>query len=242
MVINTTKTKSMLITTQQRHRHLQDTKLTIKVNNQELKQVTSEKLLGVVLDENLHWREHVNRVYKKITSNLALLRRIKQYLPQWSRILFYNAYIMPHLDFCVTVWGNCSDMTKLLKLQKQAARIILDCNIMTPSNEMFNKLKWLPIQEWVRYRKANMMYKAMNHKTPDYISNMFQPLSSVHKRDTRQSENGNLYLPPRAKLNVFRNSLRYSGADIWNNLPTNIRNAPSVAVFKNRYFEMYFNE
>ena len=67
----------------------------------------------------------MNGVYKKISQTLALFRRLKQFLPQWSRILFYNSYIMPHLDYCVTVWGDCSDVARLEKLQKQAARIIL---------------------------------------------------------------------------------------------------------------------
>ncbi len=47
------------------------------------------------------------------------------------------AYIMPHLDYCVTVWGECSDLNKLVKLQKQAARIILDCHYLTPSKDMY---------------------------------------------------------------------------------------------------------
>ena len=57
----------------------------------------------------------------------ALELSIKHFLPKWSKMMFYNAYIMPHFDYCVTVWGDCSDLNKLTKLQKQAARIILDC-------------------------------------------------------------------------------------------------------------------
>ena len=92
---------------------------------------------------------------------------------------------MPHLDYCVTVWGDCSNISKLLKLQKQAAQIILDCHYQTPSNEMFNKLKWLPIKEWVNYKKAIMTFKAINGKTPLYISSMFKPVGEVHGRTTR---------------------------------------------------------
>ena len=68
------------------------------------------KVIGVVVDENLQWREHVNGVYKTISRTLALFRRIKQFLPQRSGIMFYKAYIMPHIDYCVTVWGDCSYM------------------------------------------------------------------------------------------------------------------------------------
>ena len=63
-----------------------------------------------------------------------------------------------HLDYCVTVWGT-SDDARLDKLQKQETRIILDYHYLTPSKEMFSKLRWLPLKDWVKYRKATMTYK-----------------------------------------------------------------------------------
>ena len=216
-------------------------RLNITLNELNLQQVSQQKVIGVVVDENLKWREHVNGVYKKISQTLALFRRIKQFLPQWSRILFYNSYIMPHLDYCVTVWGDCSDVARLEKLQKQAARIILDCHYLTPSKDMFSQLRWLPLKDWVTYRKATMTYKAINGKAPDYISAMFRYVSDVHKRTTRQTCNKDLYIPSKARLNVFRNTLRYSGAHIWNNLPAKVKNVSSVKMFKTSYLNMYFS-
>ena len=101
------------------------------------------------VDENLQWREHVTGVFKKVSQTLALFRRIKHFFPKWSNIMFYNDYIMPHLHYCVIVWGDCTDLNKLVKLQKQAARIILDCHYLTHSKDMFCKLKWLPMNDWV---------------------------------------------------------------------------------------------
>ena len=133
MVINTAKTKCMLTTTKQRRHHLRNNQLAITLNDQELQQVKQHKVIGVVVDGNLQWCERVNGVFKKVSLTLALFRRIKHLLPKWSKIMFYNAYIMPHLDYCVTVCGDCSDLNKLVKLQKQAARIVLDCHYLTPS-------------------------------------------------------------------------------------------------------------
>ena len=86
-----------------------------------------------------------------------------------------------------------------------------------------------------------MTYKAINGKAPDYISAMFRYVSDVHKRTTRQTCNKDLYIPPKARLNVFRNTLRYSGAHIWNNLPANVKNVSSVEMFKTSYLNMYFS-
>ena len=80
-----------------------------------------------------------------ISSKLALLRRIKRYLPIEYRKLFYNAYILPSLDYCLTIWGNTSktQVERLHKLQKGAARIILDAAPDAPSQPLFTELNWL---------------------------------------------------------------------------------------------------
>ena len=93
LVINTAKTKCVLITTKQRRHHLRDNQLAITLNNQQLQQVKQHKVIGGVVDENLQWREHVNGVFKKVSQTLALFRRIKHFLPKWSKIMFYNAPI-----------------------------------------------------------------------------------------------------------------------------------------------------
>ena len=155
--------------------------------------------------------------------------------------MFYNSYIAPHMDYCCTVWGSSSHTTRLLKLQKQAARIILNCDWTVSSKDMFRTLKWLPIHDWIKFRKACMVFKCINGTAPSYLCNMFKTVSSMHNRCTRQSCNNDLYLPPRAKLNIYRNSLQYSGAQIWNSLPTNIRAAPNLKVFKHKYLNHYIN-
>ena len=133
--------------------------LAVAINEHNLQQVNQQKVIGVVVDGNLKWRgEHVNGVCKKISQILALFRRIKPFLRQWSRILFYNSDIMPHFDYSVPVrgGGDYSVVARLEKLQKQAARINLDSHYLTPSKDMFSKLRWLRLKDWVKYRKATM--------------------------------------------------------------------------------------
>ena len=187
MVTNTAETKYMLISTKQRRHHLRNNQLAITLNDKQLQQVKQHKVIGVDVDENLQWREHVIGVFKKVYQTLALFRRIKHVLPKWSKIMFYNAYIMPHLDYCITVWGDWSDLNKLVKQQKQASRKIFDCHYLTPSKDMFCKLKWLPMNDWVKYRRATMTFKAINGNAPYYISSMFKPVGEVHSRTIKQT-------------------------------------------------------
>ena len=53
----------------------------------------------------------------KINKKLRLLKRIKNYLPLHSRILFYNSYILPNFDCADIVWGDRGNETLMSDLQ-----------------------------------------------------------------------------------------------------------------------------
>ena len=145
---------------------------------------------------------------KKCKSLLFLLNRIKKYLNIPTRKLFYNAYILPHLDYCCSVRGNASTelMTSIIKFQKRAARSILDKPIETPSEELFAELKWITFPERVLYQKAILIYKIMHNLTPAYLTNMFTFSKEVHDRTLRSTADNLLYIP-KPNIEHYRNSL-----------------------------------
>ena len=103
MVLNLKKTKCMLISTYQRMHKLTSKVLNICVNNEPLECVSSDKLLGVVVDENLTWKGHVDKVHRTVSMLLAKFRRIKPYLPTDARIQYVQTFIFPHFDYCSAV-------------------------------------------------------------------------------------------------------------------------------------------
>ena len=79
------------------------------------------------MDDNLMWNNHFQLVSKKISSYLWLLSKIKSYLSVEHRLLFYNAYIKLHFEYCSTVWSNTStgNINKITKLQRRVCKLIL---------------------------------------------------------------------------------------------------------------------
>ena len=102
MLINPTKTTCMLIGTTQRIATVTN-ELNINLENQFIKNVNTQKLLGIYIDNNLDWKEQVDHICKNINSRLFLLSKIKKYLDKKSRILFFNSYILPIFDYCSNV-------------------------------------------------------------------------------------------------------------------------------------------
>ena len=123
-----------------------------------------------------------------------------------------------------------SNIDRNLKLQKRAAKIILNATIETSSAEMFAKLGWATITKRQNYNKAVLTYKALNNLTPSYISDLLTPVSLTLNRMPRSSTNGSLAVF-RSKTAIFDHSFSSSAPRLWNQLPESIRKLTSLNVF-----------
>ncbi len=81
IAINNEKTKAILIITCQKLCTLPVKELNITVKGKVLENVKHEKLLGLVVDQNLSWNSHITKVHKTVSMLLAHFRRIKPFLP-----------------------------------------------------------------------------------------------------------------------------------------------------------------
>ena len=79
MVINTDKTKVMLIKSRQKRYNLQNDNLLLNSSGVDLKLSSNEKILGVQIEENLIWNGQFQYISKKIASSLWLLSQIKSF-------------------------------------------------------------------------------------------------------------------------------------------------------------------
>ena len=77
-----------------------------------------------------------------------------------------------------------------------------------------------------------MMYKIAYNIAPSYLINLFQMrnVSDDTISSLRSVDNKN-FLVPKPKINLFKNSLTYSGAIIWNSIPLEIKNSNSLNIF-----------
>ena len=163
----------------------------------------------------------------------TLLKLLSIYVGKDSLNQYYNSYILPIFDYGCLIWGGntAAQTNRPLKLQKRAARIILRADIMTPSQSMFDQLKWLSFPKRFQYHASIMMYKSLNNLAPDYMIDHFNKVSESHSRNLRSVEN-DLLMIPFSKTRYYDRSFAIQGAKQWNSLPINIRNAPSLNSFK----------
>ena len=105
LTINANKTKSMLIGSKQKVCNA-DLNVSIAGSSVVQVQVKYVKCLRVIIDESLSWGPHVEYVKKTVSSNLGMLNRIRNCVPQSSLHSLFVCLVTPSLDCCCTVWGG----------------------------------------------------------------------------------------------------------------------------------------
>ena len=101
----------------------------LKLNTTELKQVSSQKILGVTIDQKLSFDDHIDELCNKLSQRIAVLSKIKWFLPLEQRKAFYNANMIKQtMLYASNVWSACStgNLQRIFRLQNRSACIILD--------------------------------------------------------------------------------------------------------------------
>jgi hypothetical protein len=228
MSINPVKTEVMLVTTRQKRQVLPAPLPPISVCNQTIKEVQSHTLLGVTIDNNLSWHDHISKISKTIAKKSYQLTRIKHFLNSQSRKLFYSAHIQSSIDYASTLWDSASAnaMKPLQRVQKRAIKaVLLKTKI---HNEDYRSIEILPLQKRLQYNKLLFMSKILSGRSSRNLLNRFSLNTS------RNYTKLNVPIP---RLDIFKTCLLYSGSVLWNALPQSIKEQMYIQKsFKKRLF------
>ena len=67
------------------------------INGSTLERVDTFKYLGITVNQNMTWSDHIESVVAKANQRIGLLKRVKHLLPRHARITLYNVLILPIL-------------------------------------------------------------------------------------------------------------------------------------------------
>ena len=79
----------------------------LQIQGKDIERVTKFNYLWVILDEQLHWKEHINSICNKVNKRLGLSAGIRSRLTLKAAKCVYNTLIDSILCYTNTVWVNC---------------------------------------------------------------------------------------------------------------------------------------
>ena len=126
--LNKAKTEYMIIGTRQKFITQDLNRINVRVDDNPIKRVQHTKSLGLIIGDNLQWKNHINAICKKISSGIGALKRVKQFICKDTAEKVYSSLIDPYFNYCSPVWDGLGSQlsSKLQKLQNRAARVIAE--------------------------------------------------------------------------------------------------------------------
>ena len=220
LFLNAKKTKYMIISPPNKPISTQTFFLTIdgakidRISNESKEK--SVKFLGIMLDEHLSWRYHIDYISSKMSRSLFSIKQMKNTLPHTCLINLYNALIHPYINYGLQIWGNARQkyLNKIFRLQKRAMRIASNAAYNSHTEPIFKCNRVLKVHELYEYQVLLFMNDFRNNLLPISFKNIFQlNQEKITSRSTRQST---LFHIPKSKNN-FGNILPQSNyPKIWN--------------------------
>ena len=184
---------------------------TITFNNIEIKRENSVKFLGVIIDENLTWKNHIEVVENKISKNIGVLYRASHLLDFKNLLKIYFSFIHIYISYANIAWVS-TKLQGILKKQKHAARINFHANRFDHSGPLLNEMKALNVYQINLIETLKFMHKTKYGIIPRIFLPKFREVG--HQYPTRFSQNSFHYKRSACQTTSF--ALTLSGPTIWN--------------------------
>ena len=199
------------------------------IDSNELDYVTQIKLLGVIIDNSLSFKAHIQEICRKVNAKVSILRRIRKLIPSDIMIKLYKAFILPHFEYASPLFIGLSMglSAKLESTNAFALRTLLNYSRSTAYEELL-KIAHIKSLEHRRIEQALILvYKSIYSQAPNYIQELF------FLRGGGYNLRGHLKVVlPRPTSFFLQHSFTYQVGKQWNNLPNKIRMSESLYIFR----------
>ena len=208
----------------------------LKFGRKKISRVKYVKFLGVLLDETLSWKYHLIELSRKLSRTVAVMYKLRHFAPLDTLKSVYYALFYPFLTYGITVWGATHEkfLHPVSVCQKKAVRAMTFNDPLAHTSPIFSELQLLKLEDIHCLHISSFVYECHNKLAPIHFRDYFTQMSESRSYNTRGAARGDFFLVRKNTLQYGLRSICFNGAKIWNTIPSDIRNSPSIRNFKNK--------
>ena len=144
-------------------------------NGHIIKQVHCVKCLGVNIDDELNWSEHINFLVGKVSSMIGIMYRNKHYLPFNCKKNIYFDLIYSNLTYCIEVYANTNKslLKPLITTCNRLLRLLQNKPRRTSLYVLYSTFNTLPIDLFFNYYTMKFIHRCLydTSNMPTVVSN-----------------------------------------------------------------------
>ena len=203
-------------------------------NNVQIDKCLYEKHLGLILDEKLSFKQHIDEKIEKAMKIVGTIRRLNSVLPRFSLLTIYKSFVRPHVDYGDVIYdqpNNQSFVDKIESVQYDAALAITGAIRGTSRIKLYKELGLESLKDRRWMHRLCFFQKIFFTRSPSYLFNCL-PSQTISRRYP------NCFTSYRCRTVSFQNTFFPNSVSHWNQLPADIRNSASHSIFRNALFKL----
>ena len=201
----------------------------MNIDNIKLENTSSEKLLGIIIDGKLNFKEYLEAIIKEASWKVNVLSRITAYMNLTKRELMMNSFFTSQFNYCPLLWmcHNCTINNRTNSLHERCLRIVYNDN-KSSFQELLDKDKDVTIHVKNVRALALEMFKVSNNYSTSLMSMIFDKRNNVY--DFRNPSE----FTRRNVRSVFNGteSISCLGSKIWDIVPSELKQLKTINAFK----------
>ena len=208
--------------------------VTAKISGFEITESKKEKLLGIEIDNELTLNEHVLKLCKKAGKKLNALSRLCKILSFKKRRSLVMAFFESQFKYCPLVWMSCSRKlnNKINALHYRSLKIAYK-NYELSFEDLLKLDKSYTIHDRNIQTLAKEMYCSMKKISPPFMNQVFLERETNDNVSSHTRSRSNFYNFSNPRTTRYGlEALRNIGPQIWNMIPSDIKELNTLAKFK----------
>ena len=148
----------------------------IRVGEQVIWESQHKKLLGLELDKELKFHEHVKNICKKASAKVTALARLIKVVPLQKKRILYNSFVKSQFLNCPLVWMFNLSRTlnqRINRIHERGLRIVYE-DYTASFDDLLKKDGTVRIHHRNIQRVAVVMFKVKNNLCPELMKSLFQ--------------------------------------------------------------------
>ena len=182
------------------------------------------RFLGILLNENLSFRNHVAMIRVKVSRSLGIIRKLRYTFPGSILKLIFFCLVQSYVSYCPIVWMSTfpSTLRSLSVMHNKARRLVMDTNRSSPP-------QLLSLRSIYIISCASFVFDQLHGNLPKSLRRTPMFISDSAPYSLRSSNN--IHIPPTPIVRSDFNP-HIDCQQVWNSLPSSVQKCHSFWTFK----------